>query len=102
MINTFNHNQKLRQDFLKHTVGDLVKLRKQQGITQEELDYKIGVADRLVSKWECGVRSPTAFNLYCWADALDAKIRVVANDNLSPEPDSLSLAVNDNELKMVA
>lgn len=80
---------KQREDFLKDVVGDLVALRKQRNLTQEDLNYKLGVADRLVSKWECGLRTPTSFNLYCWADALDAKLKVVANDNwknIVPKP----------------
>jgi DNA-binding XRE family transcriptional regulator len=64
------YKRKSRQDFLKDVVGDLVDLRHKRGMTQEEVNHKIGVADRLVSKWECGIRTPTSFNLYCWADAL--------------------------------
>lgn len=35
------------------------------------------MADRLVSHWECGVRTPTGFNLYCWADALQSRLIVI-------------------------
>ena len=73
------YKPKSRQDFLKDVVGDLVRLRHTRGMTQENLNHKIGVADRLVSKWECGIRTPTSFNLYCWADALDGKLKVVPN-----------------------
>ena len=54
---------KTRDDFLKDVVKQLVKRRKELGITQEELNYKLGVADRLVSKWESGTRTPTSFQL---------------------------------------
>ena len=70
-----------RKDFLHKMVSQLVKRRKELGMTQEELNYKIGVADRLVSKWECGLRTPNSFNLLCWAQALDAEFILVANDN---------------------
>ena len=73
------YKTKSRQDFLKDVVGDLVRLRHLRGMTQEDLNHKIGVADRLVSKWECGIRTPTSFNLYCWADALDGKLKIVPN-----------------------
>lgn len=76
---------------------------------REELNYRLDVADRLISKWECGLRTSTSFNLYCWADALDAKLKVVANDNEKP-PISIKkkmvLIANDNlklqEVKKVA
>lgn len=81
---------KVREDFLRDVVGDLVSIRKERNYTQEEINHKLGVAERLVSKWECGLRTPTAFNLYCWADALDAKLKIVVNDNV-PQPCELKL-----------
>ena len=79
MMTIVQYKTKTRDDFLKDVVGQLVSLRHKKGLTQEELNYKIGVADRLVSKWECGLRTPTSFNLYCWVDALDGKLMVVDN-----------------------
>lgn len=79
----FNYPNKTRDDFLKDVVKQLIKRRKELGVTQEELNYKLGVADRLISKWECGTRTPTSFHLYCWADALDSKLTIAANDNNS-------------------
>ncbi|MDN5201499.1 helix-turn-helix transcriptional regulator [Fulvivirgaceae bacterium BMA10] len=89
---------KTRDDFLKDAVKDLIHLRHEHKMTQEELNHRLGVADRLVNKWECGLRTPTSFNLYCWADALDAKLKIIANDNVSPQADALKLseASNDN------
>jgi len=78
------YKAKSRQDFLKDVVGDLIHLRRMRGLTQEEVNHKIGVADRLVSKWECGIRTPTSFNLYCWADALNGKLTVVPNWDRPP------------------
>ena len=74
-----DYKLKTRDDFLKGLVAQLIQLRLKRGLTQEELNHRLGVADRLVSKWECGVRSPTSFNLYCWADALDGKLMIVEN-----------------------
>jgi transcriptional regulator with XRE-family HTH domain len=82
------YKRKSRQDFLKDVVGDLVDLRHKRGMTQEEVNHKIGVADRLVSKWECGIRTPTSFNLYCWADALDGKLTVEPNRDRPPKSSS--------------
>ena len=92
---------KVREDFLRDVVGDLVSIRKDRKVTQEELNHMLGVADRLVSKWECGLRTPTAFNLYCWADALDARLKIVANDN-DPQPCGLKLQKPANDVVSLA
>lgn len=68
-------------------------------ITQDELNYQFGVADRLVSKWECGLRTPNSFNLYCWADALGTKLTLLSKDPTDYLTDTgkiTLLATNDN------
>lgn len=95
----FDYPLKTRTDFLKEVVALLVQRRLQLGITQDELNHMLGVADRLVSKWECGVRTPSSFHLYCWADALESQMTIVANDNNLPTPEgTIEKAVNDNTL----
>jgi len=84
---------------LKILIDDFVALRKQKGITQEELSYRIGVGERYVSMWECGLRKPKLFNLLCWAEALDGRLRLISED--SEEIKSMAIA-NDNRLKEVA
>ncbi len=76
----FNYPHKVRSDFLHDVVKELVRQRHRLGITQDDLNHTLGVADRLVSHWECGVRSPTAFHLYCWADALKSKLVIIPNE----------------------
>ena len=93
----FNYPKKTRTDFLKDVVLLLIARRLELGITQDELNHMLGVADRLVSKWECGIRTPTSFHLYCWADALESLITINANDNSPPSvSDEMEKAVNDN------
>ncbi|MEQ9297611.1 MAG: helix-turn-helix transcriptional regulator [Cyclobacteriaceae bacterium] len=97
-----------RQDFLKKMVIQLVRRRKQLGLTQEELNYKIGVADRLIGKWECGMRTPNSFNLLCWAEALNAEFILVANDNkVAPNAAAVQQhfdfeAANDDKSRLAA
>lgn len=79
MATDIEYTLKTRDDFLKEVVSQLVALRKKRRLTQEELNYRLGIAERLVSKWECGIRTPTSFNLYCWADALDGKLMIAEN-----------------------
>ncbi len=75
MIN--KQSPKTRGDFLKDVVKQLVHRRRELELTQEQVDHIMGNADRLCSKWECGMRTPTAFNLYCWAEALSVSIQIV-------------------------
>lgn len=93
MRTTIEYRPRTRSDFLRDVVNQLIILRHERNMTQEELNYKIGVADRLVSKWECGIRTPTSFNLYCWADALDGKIKVVPNEDRPPKAEEGNMGV---------
>lgn len=61
-------------------VQQLIAARRQRKLRQEDLDRMIGCADRLVSKWECGVRRPSAYFLLLWAQALEVKLTVHMDD----------------------
>lgn len=87
---------KVRSDFLQDVINPMVERRYQLRLTQEDVNFKIGVADRLVSKWECGTRTPNAFNLICWAEVLDGKIAFIANDNKQSPSDMINQKSNDN------
>ena len=102
MKHTMN-TMKLRSDYLKDVVSVLVSQRHKVGITQEELNARLGVADRLVSKWESGMRSPTSFNLYCWAYALGMKLTVTPDKNIPPygRPKNKGYAANDNRFGII-
>lgn len=67
-----------RDDFLAETISLFIERRKEMGMTQEDVDARMGTADRLCSKWECGERMPNSFNFFCWAQALDARIVLVS------------------------
>ncbi len=91
-----------RRDFLTPVVNTLIDRRLNRGYSQEELNYYIGLGDGQIAKYESGHRTPSIFTLYCWADALDSKIAIVANDNLPPTmPFGMAKAVNDNKLQIV-
>ena len=66
--------------------SDLIKqfqLRRYQlGLTQPDVDQKIGVATGLCAKWEMGNRKPTLFNAYCWAKALGCEIKLEAKHDM--------------------
>jgi ribosome-binding protein aMBF1 (putative translation factor) len=68
------HEDDIRKDFFSDVVAKLVHERRLLGMTQDTLNGRLGLADNYVNKWECGMKSPTGFNLYCWADALNCEI----------------------------
>lgn len=72
--------RKSREDFLQDVVKQLVDARHKAGMTQEMLNDALGIADRLVNKYECGIKSPSGFILYCWADALGCDVKIERRD----------------------
>lgn len=65
-----------RDDFLHDLISQFVQRRNELELSQEDVEYKLGVADGTISKWERGVRTPTAFNLFCWAEALECNLEL--------------------------
>jgi len=95
----FDHPNKTRTDFLEELIRSLAKRRYDLKMTQEELNYKLGMSDCMLNKWEAGHRSPTAFHLYCWADALHGKIIFQANyDVTQSNVIKLETSVHDNSI----
>lgn len=96
MKNNRCKTKQLRNDFLAPVINDLARIRIAKGLNQTELAHQLGVTDYLVAKWECGIRTPSTFNLHCWADTLDARILIGANDNKPPPSEPSSVHANDN------
>ena len=71
------------QQWITELIQQFTARRYELNISQNELDHIIGCATGLVAKWETGNRKPTAFNWFCWAEALKCQINVEAiNDNM--------------------
>ena len=68
------------ETFLDNLVIQFAQKRYELGLTQQDVDLRIGVTNGLVAKWECGNRKPTLFNAHCWAEALGCQIKLEAND----------------------
>jgi len=58
-------------------LGDLIKLRKEKGISQAELAEKVNSNQRVVSRIEKHEQSPTLKTLCSWANALGAEIKLI-------------------------
>ena len=57
-------------------IDSLVRRRRKMNISQLRLDGKIGCADGLVSKWECGDRVPKPTSLLEWCQALKVHLAI--------------------------
>lgn len=65
----------------RQLIEQLVHRRKALGITQWEVNFRIGCADSLVAKWEAGHRYPNTRHLLLWADALGVRLTVEQTDD---------------------
>lgn len=78
-------------------LGDNIKnLRKQKGMTQEELAERLHVVRQTVSKWEKNLSAPDAATLQELADALDVTVTQLLGGDAEPaaeEPTRNDIAV---------
>lgn len=64
-------------NFANTLIHQLVAQRTQMGRSQAQVNETIGVAEGLVAKWETGLRRPSGFLLFCWAEALECDLLLV-------------------------
>ncbi len=64
------------QNFYRDLVEQLVARRQHLGLSQFELNDRLGMSEAMVAKWEAMHRFPGAFFLMCWAKALGVKFVV--------------------------
>lgn len=55
----------------------IAELRKEQGLTQEQLGEKVGVTNKTVSRWETGVYLPPADALLSMSELFDVSINEI-------------------------
>lgn len=63
-----------KHNFDAYTLSLLIKQREKLNLTRAQLDERLGLSQRMVSKWERGDRQPTAANLERWARALGMQV----------------------------
>ena len=67
-------------------IGEFIQeLRKEKGLTQEQLAEKVGVARRTVSRWETGYNMPDLDVLIELADLYDADLREILSGERKSE-----------------
>ena len=65
-------------------------LRKQKGLSQEELSIKLNVVRQTISKWEQGLSVPDAEMLVSISEVFDTPVSTLLGETISEEnPDSL-------------
>lgn len=57
-------------------IAHLRAVRQAKGLKQEEVDDKIGCAERLVSKWENRIKYPSAYFLLLWCQSLGVTLTI--------------------------
>ena len=62
----------------------LAELRREQGLTQDELASKVGVTRQAVSKWERGVMAPSTVNLIALGRLYGIPLDELANPQQAP------------------
>ncbi len=62
----------------------LIKLRKEKGMTQEELAFEIGVSRQSVSKWETGEAEPNVSALKAIAGVFDVTLDFLMKEDALP------------------
>lgn len=69
-------------------------LRKQKGLSQEELSIKLNVVRQTVSKWEQGLSVPDAEMLVSISEVFDTPVSVLLGENIKES--------KDDELKVIS
>lgn len=77
-----NHSTAGRRNYFAHArvydplIRQLVEQRHKTGMTQAELNDRIGCTDGLLAKWEATICYPTAYHLMLWAEALKMTVTI--------------------------
>jgi|RhiMethySRZTD1v2_1073278.scaffolds.fasta_scaffold158107_5 transcriptional regulator with XRE-family HTH domain len=65
---------RLEEEFFRPVVTILTVRRVAMGLTQEELAWRIGCADRHLAKWEIGKHRPSLYFLLKWCEQLGYRL----------------------------
>jgi transcriptional regulator with XRE-family HTH domain len=81
-------------------IGEFItKLRKEKGLTQDELGEKLGISGKSVSKWERGIHLPDLNNLMPLAEILDVNVNDLLNGCVSNSTTDIDNATVVNNIK---
>ena len=93
MPGTYTYPQPRRRKHGRLYVGRLVKQfvarRLALGLSQAELNFRMGLADRYIGKLERGLRTPQLYLAMLWADAVDCDLVLVPREVIYAAPTTL-------------
>ncbi len=75
-----SQSEVLKKELLLRLGNNIRDLRMQQGVSQEELAFKIDSARNFISCIERAEKSPTIFTLFRIARALNVKLEILVKD----------------------
>lgn len=78
--------------------GNIQSLRKEQGLSQEELAVRLNVVRQTVSKWECGLSVPDVEMLVTLSDVLEVPVSMLLGEAAVEGADESG----DSDLKALA
>ncbi len=78
----------------------LSELRKEQGMTQQQLADAIGVSNKTVSKWECGKGMPEISSITPLCQALQINVNELLSGERLPE-DGYSKKAEENMMNLI-
>ena len=76
----------------------IAKLRKQRGLTQQQLADKLNLSNKTISKWESGAGSPDISNLPILAEALGITVDELLKGELNVSESSSNADVISNQM----
>lgn len=77
----------------------ILKLRKQAGLSQEELAEKLNVSRQAISRWEMGTSVPDAVNLLQMSKLFGITVDYLINDEYQSDRDILIVKQTDVKIK---
>lgn len=77
---TKKEEEKLKRQFTKGLAKHLKRIRKQKGLSQEELAFRAGLNSAYIGHLERGIYSPTLYVIWKISQALDVSLREFLSD----------------------
>lgn len=79
----------------------LTNLRKENGLTQEQLAEKLSVSRQAVSRWEAGDSAPDMYNLQAISRCFGVSADFLINDDYTDDEDTPLAQTKNNEIAQV-
>ena len=86
-VHCYNEITKSKEDFIMKLSDKIVRLRKSNGMSQEEFADKLGVSRQAISRWEMGTAMPDATNILQLSRLFQVTTDYLLNDEYQSDND---------------